>query len=106
MGAITQSGLLEALTLVGGAVASRYIVNQVAKSQTSMAWLQKGGNKARVQVGLCLTTPMVSKSPIVANLSNDMIVSGGFEFFKTSAPHLLFKIINPIINFTIATASS
>jgi len=89
MGAITQSGLLEALTLVGGAVASRYIVNQVAKSQTSMAWLQKGGNKALVQVGLGLLTPMVSKNPIVANLSKGMVVSGGFEFFKTLAPAVL-----------------
>jgi hypothetical protein len=89
MGAITQSGLLEALTLVGGAVASRYIVNQVAKSQTSMTWLQKGGNKALVQVGLGLITPMVSKNPIVANLGKGMVVSGGFEFFKTLAPTVL-----------------
>lgn len=89
MGAITQSGLLEALTLVGGAVASRYIVNQVAKSQTSMTWLQKGGNKALVQVGLGLITPMVSKNPIVSNLGKGMLVSGGFEFFKTLAPAVL-----------------
>lgn len=89
MGAITQSGLLEALTLVGGAVASRYIVNQVAKSQTSMQWLQKGGNKALVQVGLGLLTPMVSKNPIVSNLGKGMVVGGGFEFFKTLAPSVL-----------------
>lgn len=89
MGAITQSGLLEAFTLIGGAVASRYIVNQVAKSQTSMTWLQKGGNKALVQVGLGLVTPMISKNPIVNNLSKGMIVSGGFEFFKTLAPGVL-----------------
>ena len=89
MGAITQSGLLEALTLVGGAVASRYIVNQVAKSQTSMAWLQKGGNKALIQVGLGLLTPMVSKNPIVSNLGKGMVVGGGFEFFKTLAPSVL-----------------
>lgn len=89
MGAITQSGLLEALTLVGGAVASRYIVNQVAKSQTSMAWLQKGGNKALIQVGLGLITPMVSKNPIAVNLGKGMLVSGGFEFFKTLAPAVL-----------------
>lgn len=89
MGAITQSGLLEALTLVGGAVASRYIVNQVAKSQTSMQWLQKGGNKALVQVGLGLITPMVSKNPILTNLGKGMVVGGGFEFFKTLAPTVL-----------------
>lgn len=89
IGAITQSGLLEAFTLIGGAVASRYIVNQVAKSQTSMTWLQKGGNKALVQVGLGLVTPMISKNPIVNNLSKGMIVSGGFEFFKTLAPGVL-----------------
>ena len=89
MGAITQSGLLEALTLVGGAVASKYIVNQVAKSQTGVSWLQKGGNKALIQVGLGLITPMISKNPIVNNLSKGMVVSGGFEFFKTLAPSVL-----------------
>jgi hypothetical protein len=89
MGAITQSGLLEALTLVGGAVASKYIVNQVAKSQSNVSWLQKGGNKALIQVGLGLITPMISKNPIVNNLSKGMVVSGGFEFFKTLAPSVL-----------------
>lgn len=89
MGAITQSGLLEALTTIGGAVASRYIVNQLSKSNVGGTFLQKAGNKALVQVGLGLITPMVSKNPIVSNLGKGMVVSGGFEFFKTLAPTVL-----------------
>lgn len=89
MGALTQSGLLEALTTIGGAVASRYIVNQLAKSNMGGTFLQKPGNKALVQVGLGVVTPLLSKNPIVSNLSKGMVVSGGFEFFKTLAPAVL-----------------
>jgi hypothetical protein len=89
IGAITQSGLLEALTTIGGAVASRYIVNQLAKNNVGGQFLTKPGNKALVQVGLGIIAPMVSKSPIVSNLSKGMVVSGGFEFFKTLAPTAL-----------------
>jgi hypothetical protein len=89
MGALTQSGLLEALTTIGGAVASRYIVNQLAKSNMGGTFLQKPGNKALVQVGLGVVTPLLSKNPIVSNLSKGMVVGGGFEFFKTLAPAVL-----------------
>jgi hypothetical protein len=89
MGTLTQSGLLEALTTIGGAVASRYIVNQLAKSNMGGTFLQKPGNKALVQVGLGVVTPLLSKNPIVSNLSKGMVVSGGFEFFKTLAPAVL-----------------
>lgn len=89
MGALTQSGLLEALTTIGGAVASRYIVNKLAENKVGGDFITKAGNKALVQVGLGVIAPMVSKSPIVNNLSKGMIVAGGFEFFKTLAPAVL-----------------
>ena len=89
IGALTASSLVDAVTGIAGAVASRVIVNQLAKSNVGGQFLQKPGNKALIQIGLGVLTPMISKNPIAANFGKGMVYGGGFEFFKTLAPSYL-----------------
>ena len=79
----------EVLGLVGGAVASRIVVNLLAKQFPALA--STPTTKAAVQIGLGFITKPVaaavgSKSPMVDALGKGMIIAGGYELIKQVAP--------------------
>jgi hypothetical protein len=79
----------EVLGLVGGAVASRIVVNMLAKQFPKLAATPT--TKAAVQIGLGFVTKPIaaaigSKSPIVDALGKGMIIAGGYELVKQVAP--------------------
>jgi hypothetical protein len=82
----------EVLGLVGGAIASRVVVNMLAKQFPKLG--ANAQTKAAVQIGLgFITRPIAaaigSKSPMVDALGKGMMIGGGYELIKTVAPAAL-----------------
>lgn len=82
----------EILGLVGGAVASRLVVNMLAKQFPKLAATPT--TKAAVQIGLGFIAKPVaaaigSKSPLVDSLGKGMMIAGGYELIKQVAPQAM-----------------
>lgn len=82
----------EVLALVGGAVASRVIVNSLGKMFPSL--VTSANTKAVAQIGLGFITKPVAnmlgiKSPNVDAAGKGMIVGGGIELLKGIAPNVM-----------------
>ncbi len=89
IGAVSTS---EVLALVGGAVASRFVVNALGKSFPSL--VGSANTKAIAQVALGLATKPIAgmlgvKSPMADALGKGMIVAGGYELVKVVAPNVM-----------------
>jgi hypothetical protein len=87
VGALKSGVVMDAVGLVAGAVASRFITNLIGKSVELVG--SSPTNKAFTQIALGLVTPMISKSPFVKSMSHGMIAGGGYELFKSFAPATL-----------------
>lgn len=79
----------EVLGLVGGAVASRIVVNMLAKQFPKLGTTPT--TKAAVQIGLGFVTKPIaaavgSKSPMLDAFGKGMMIAGGYELIKTVAP--------------------
>lgn len=79
----------EVLGLVGGAVASRFVVNYLAKQFPKLGTTPT--TKAAVQIGLGFVTKPIanaigSKSPMLDAFGKGMIIAGGYELVKQVAP--------------------
>ena len=89
IGAVSTS---EVLALVGGAVASRFVVNSLGKAFPSL--VGSANTKAIAQVALGLATKPVAnmlgiKSPMADALGKGMIVAGGYELVRVVAPTVM-----------------
>jgi hypothetical protein len=79
----------EVLGLVGGAVASRLVVNMLVKQFPKIGTNPQ--TKAAVQLGLGFVTKPIanaigSKSPMIDAFGKGMMIAGGYELIKTVAP--------------------
>jgi hypothetical protein len=82
----------EVLALVGGAVASRFVVNALGKSFPNI--VSSANTKAIAQIALGLATKPIAniigvKTPMVDALGKGMIVAGGYELVKVVAPNIM-----------------
>ena len=89
IGAVSTS---EVLALVGGAVASRFVVNSLGKAFPTL--VSSANTKAVTQIALGLATKPVAnmlgiKSPMADALGKGMIVAGGYELVKVVAPNVM-----------------
>jgi len=89
MGAVSTG---EVLALVGGAVASRFVVNALGKSFPTI--VSSSNTKAIAQIALGLATKPIAniigvKTPMVDALGKGMIVAGGYELVKVVAPNIM-----------------
>jgi hypothetical protein len=81
--------LQEVAVALGGAVASRFIVNSLGKVLPQV--VKTGTSKAIAQIALgFITKPLAglvgSKSANIDALSKGMIIAGGYELLKVSVP--------------------
>lgn len=87
MGAVSQSEIMSVVATIGGALASRLIVNQLAKVQGLSSTLSNTNTKAITQIGLGVITPaLFGKKPLTKALANGMMIGGGIEIVKSIAP--------------------
>lgn len=89
MGAVSTG---EVLAFVGGAVASRLVVNSLGKMFPAL--VSSANTKALTQIGLGLVTKPVAnmlgvKSPNVDAAGKGMMVAGAYELVKTVAPNVM-----------------
>jgi hypothetical protein len=90
MGKINAMDLNQVVATIGGAIASRLIVNNLAKVQGLANVIGTPYTKAGSQIVLGLVTPMIAgKSPMAKAFANGMTIGGGIELFKALAPNYL-----------------
>lgn len=92
MGGIGAVSINEVAAALAGAVASRFIVNQLGKKFPNL--VSSPINKAVGQVVLGVVTKPIAgalkiKSPMVDALSKGMMIGGGYELIRSVAPKTL-----------------
>jgi hypothetical protein len=81
MGAV-PAGLEAPLSMIGGAVLGRFLVNKFLPSQNETI-------KGAVQIGLGYLANSMGKSGMISNAGSGMIVGGGLSIVKSVAPNII-----------------
>ena len=81
MGAV-PAGLEAPITMIGGAVLGRYLVNTFLKNQNETI-------KGAAQIGLGYLANSYGKSGMISNAGAGMIVAGGLSIVKSVAPNII-----------------
>lgn len=89
MGAVGKFDIIAPISMIGGAVAGRYIANKVLEKNTADA---KNLYKAGIQIGTGIVAQMFGKSPILHNAGSGMIAAGGLTLVSHLVPTLSASI--------------